>query len=84
MSITADFETLMRQATYTADYYLDKAIKNIDENLGEGYAAEHPDLIAAYMKTASIDYKTSVNNKILEECVSEITYVLREYFRKND
>jgi hypothetical protein len=37
-----------------AEDFLDHAIKDIDDYLGKGYAAKHPELIAAYMQTAAI------------------------------
>ncbi len=36
--ITANAETLMRQASMTADEYLRDAIENIDARLGGGFA----------------------------------------------
>lgn len=54
--ITADWNTLVHQAPSTADLYLSYAIADIDKHLGKGYAAKHPELIAAYMKTAAIDF----------------------------
>lgn len=48
-----EIEFSIRQASKTADYFLHKAITNIDEQLECGYAKKHPELIAAYMKIAS-------------------------------
>ena len=42
----------------TAGYYLSHAIKCIDEHLGKGYAAAHPELVAGFMQTAARDYHT--------------------------
>lgn len=52
--------TLMRQAVMTACDYMANAIQDIDYRLGDGYAADHPELIAAYMKTAAQDYQSGV------------------------
>jgi hypothetical protein len=41
--ITADPDTLMRQAGTTADDYLGDAIERIDLRLGQGYATKHPE-----------------------------------------
>lgn len=46
----------MRQAMMTAHDYLLNAIVDIDRLLGEGYAARHPGLIAAYMRVACDDF----------------------------
>ena len=40
----------------SANTYLSAAIADIDRRLGEGYAKGHPELIAAYVRTAAIDY----------------------------
>jgi hypothetical protein len=48
-------ETIERQAAGTAAYWMERAIKEIDSLLGEGYAKQHPELIAAFMKTAARD-----------------------------
>jgi len=52
-------DLLMRQASMTAHDYMQKAISDIDNLLGEGYAKEHPELIAAYMQTAALDFMAS-------------------------
>ena len=58
--ITASPETLVRQAGYTAEEYLNAAIKGIDEIYGkEGYAKSHPELVSSYMLTSALDYMAS-------------------------
>lgn len=59
IDVTASAETLFSQAGYTAKGYLINAIADIDTVFNEGYAAENPDLIAAYMNAASRDYHSS-------------------------
>ena len=49
-------ETAMCQAAETAAFYMVSAIQKIDIHLGQGYAASHPALIAAYMSVAAADY----------------------------
>jgi hypothetical protein len=56
---TASAETLMRQATHTADYYLEQAIHYIDDRFGAGYAYDHPELVAAFMRTCAADFETA-------------------------
>jgi hypothetical protein len=64
-------DTLLRQASLTAEDYFLKAIIAIDEKFGEGYAKKNPDLIAAFMKTASVDFATtSISKLICEELVN--------------
>lgn len=79
--ISASYDTLLRQASMTAAEYLDRAIDNIDNALGEGYAKKHPELIAAMIKTAAKDYGDSTSGKIHQqttEALVEATSKLAE------
>ncbi len=71
MTIEADYSTLLRQASATADDYLMNAIQDIDKRLGDGYAETHPDLIAAYMKVAAMDLGAASLAKEIGESISE-------------
>lgn len=71
-SITADFDTLMRQASMTAHDYLMKAIEAIDGQLGAGYAKGHPDLIAAFMKVSCADFVASSALKVVEAAALDL------------
>lgn len=64
--ITGNGMTLMRQASGTADEYFSSAIEKIDQRLGVGYAREHPELIAAFMQTAALDFGASILARALE------------------
>jgi len=57
--ITADFHTLLKQASMTAHTYMHSAIKDIDDCFGKGYAEAHPELVGTYMQVAAIDYHAS-------------------------
>lgn len=48
-------ETLESQASRTAVSWLQDAIREIDKVFGSGYAEAHPELVAAFMKTAGLD-----------------------------
>ena len=72
--ITADADTLMRQAAMTADEYLRKAISAIDEAFDErGYAKKHPELIAAFMQTCAMDFGAAILAKELAEAISNFS-----------
>ena len=58
---TNDALSAMNQATATAGLYLVDAIKVIDAQFGEGYAKQHPELIAGFMQTAASDYRAWSN-----------------------
>jgi len=75
--ITADFTALFRQASDTAEGYLQKAIASMDEALGEGYAADHPELIAAFIKTAASDCNTAVAAKVNSAAIREVAEGLK-------
>ncbi|EGQ7810862.1 hypothetical protein I6Y99_004930 [Vibrio parahaemolyticus] len=55
MSLPASPETLMKQAGYTADFWLKQAIDSIDEAFGKGYAKDNPELVAGFLVAASND-----------------------------
>ncbi|MGA9267877.1 MAG: hypothetical protein WBV79_15700 [Rhodomicrobium sp.] len=70
--IAADAETLMRQAYKTAAEYLNAAVREIDAEFGEGYAAKHPELVAAFMQTAAHDYRSASVSKYIGGTLSRI------------
>jgi hypothetical protein len=76
--IMADATTLMRQAPDTIDEYLGKARKFIDAEFGEGYAAKHPDLVAAFIKAAAYDFNTALVAKHIGGGLSEIAESLTQ------
>ena len=71
-TIEASNGTLMRQAQGTADTYMLAAVRDIDEILGKGYAAKHPELIAAYMQTAAIDLGSAIIARAIERVANNI------------
>ena len=66
-SVAVDTETLFRQAPMTAHDYMLHAIHDIDEKLSTGYAKAHPELIAAYMQAAALDFGTAVLARSIEQ-----------------
>jgi hypothetical protein len=61
-----DSTSLMEQAEITAQTHMLSAIRHIDEILGKGYAHEHPELIAAYMRTAATGFGAAIIGRGLE------------------
>ena len=49
-------ETLMNQATMTANEYMCDAVGRIDALFHEGYAAKNPALVGAFMQAAAHDF----------------------------
>ena len=57
--ITSSAE-VMRQASMTANDYMLNAKARIDAAFGTDYAYEHPELVAAFMRTAAQDFHTAM------------------------
>lgn len=53
-------ESLMRQATVTADTYLFAAIEAVEKRMGEGAAERFPQIVAAFVQAAAQDYLAGV------------------------
>lgn len=77
-SITADFETLMHQAAESAADYLVAAVRHIDNELGEGYAEAHPELIGAFIQAASHDYSANCLAKVIGAALDRIAGAVLE------
>lgn len=73
--ITASAETLLRQASMTAADYLRAAVRELDSVFGEGYAQQHPELVAAFMRTAAQDYHTAVSASVQQDLVDALDRV---------
>ena len=70
--ITADFQTIFEQSVDTAETYMVKAKRIIDENFGGGYADAHPELIAAFMSTAAAECHTTVAAKVNSAAIRSV------------
>lgn len=64
--IEANLDTLFTHAQTRAESYLRTAETQIDAVFGAGYAKEHPELIAAFMKTASDEFTRITTAKVLQ------------------
>ena len=53
--ITASFETLMEQGSMVAAEYLSKAVQYIDEQFGDGFAEENPNLTGMFVIASAIE-----------------------------
>lgn len=74
--ITASFETLMDQGGSTASFYMRRAVREIDDLFGEGYAKANPSLVAAFMQAAAADCGASVTAKVIGSALEEIALAL--------
>ena len=76
MSITASYETLMRQAPQTVETYLMEGVNIINRQYGSQYAERHPELVAAFIQACAMDFGTAILAKAIEnhsEILSEST-----------
>ena len=81
--ITLSGTEMMDQAWRTAGSYLTWAKQQIDEEFGKGYAKEHPELVAAFMKTCAQDFSDASMGSILQEGIERIAEAI-ESLRQSD
>jgi hypothetical protein len=62
-----DASYMLRQAPLTADQYMTNGKDRIDALFGDGYAAKHPELLAAFMRTAAQDFHTVMMKAALQD-----------------
>jgi hypothetical protein len=77
-TIEANNQTLLRQAPMTANEYLLSAVDHIDQKLGNGYAKQCPELIAAFMQASAIDLGTAVIARAVESLSNSLVGALNE------
>lgn len=84
--ISASAETLLKQASDTADDYMSRAIGAVEDHLGKGATEKYPQLVAAHMNAAALDFHASMNRvgtQTAEEALQKIGYELErlvDYF----
>ena len=86
--ITADAETLMRQASITSSEYFQQAIIQIDNAFGKGYAKSNPQLIGDFMKVSASDFFVAsltsglqdLANAVENKEYSHLTFLLKLSF----
>lgn len=69
-------ESAFRQAWLSADDYMEVAIRQIDLRFGEGYAENHPELVAAFMRTCAQDFHTTIMKVALQDIEAAIQVLL--------
>ena len=72
MLIEPSFNALLRQAHMTANDYFLHAVAKIDREFGDGYACDHPELVAACMRVAADDFNQSSRLKVTEYVAGEV------------
>jgi hypothetical protein len=74
IEIAIDTYKLHELMVWQTRHSLSNAIRSIDQELGDGYAREHPELIAGFMQAESINIAYSV--------LSEHIRVVADLFRR--
>jgi hypothetical protein len=82
--ITADYDTLLRQAWMTAAVYMQHAATEIDAVFGKGYAAAHPELVAAFMRTAADDFRAASLGKDIGGALQALADAVDRNFAPRD
>lgn len=59
-TITQDPDTLTRDAATATGDCIDRAVANIDGQFGDGYAEDNPELVAAFLQAAAINFAAAV------------------------
>jgi hypothetical protein len=83
-SITASPETLLDHASMTVRQYFVAAIKAIDHEFGDGYAKEHPELVAAFIHCAGVDFSASIIMANMQDFVESLCSAIREAGSRSD
>ena len=52
---------LLMQASGTVHDYMLRAMQDIDDHFGKGFAVAHPELVGAMVQAAAADYAASVS-----------------------
>ena len=77
--ITADHETLLRQAATTVADYFSLAVQTLDERFGEGYAERNPALVGQLIAAMGEDFTTAVKAKGFAEALEHISTIASSF-----
>lgn len=66
------------QAAESAAFYLREAVAAIDATFGDGYARDHPELVASLVQASAIDGAVNAGNHTSAEIVETIRTASRE------
>ena len=69
----------MDQAPKTIGNYLIDAVRMIDHKFGAGYSADHPELVAAFIKASAMDFATAIIAQRLDNLCSSITALKTDF-----
>ncbi len=67
-------------ALATTQHYFTNAVGFIDEAFGEGYAARHPELIAAFLQTSAIEAAIGAGRQSSQEVCETLLKLKPRFF----
>ena len=66
-TIPASYDTLQKQASDTVEVYLFRAVRLLDDQFGDGYAAKNPNLVGQLVSAMATDMSSATFGKTLGE-----------------
>jgi len=69
---TSDHDLFLKDSPASAKSLMIKAVEDIDEKFGKGYAANHPELVGAYMQTGMLNFAAVTICKRLENLTDSL------------
>lgn len=70
--ITADLDHLVKDAMYGVSDFFRSAVKDIDAEFGNGYAKEHPELVASLVRCATDDWMRISTTAIAQGWIDDL------------
>ena len=67
-----DAATVRRQASMSTAEYMSYAIKEIDQEFGQGYAVGHPELVGAFINASAQDFAATIVAQRLETLADNV------------
>lgn len=61
------WDTLLRQAPMTTEFYMAAAIDWLDERYGKGFAVKNPQLVGIFVEGCSRDFHNSTISKLVRD-----------------
>jgi hypothetical protein len=65
--IDEDWDTLEGEAWEMTRGYLQESFNDLDDEMGVGYAAKHPEIVAGVMQTMAVNFQSRLLVKTLQE-----------------
>lgn len=68
-------DRLMRQAAMTAEFYMGEGISYLEKRFGDNFP---PELLAAYMQTAAMDYAAGLQRQGINRIAEQLDSIASE------